>query len=537
MPRHRNQQKTRTFTIFLLKEACRERPIKESVEITQHEVQFEDGSRGVLFIQPPQGRPPGWLSFFAGAVPSLTERIVNANSAAVLILNRHDRRFAVAFGFGRHLLAPGCWEEDFGLRTTLNSVDRRRIRSVDRMSLDAIGQHSQIQASREADINEFGLDLEQDLLRAVTGPPSESDLGKRLTGKDPLQVTAAIGLNDLPALLDRLFAQWQKEDYKATFPWVDQIQELKNVSKKYELDNLLVEKIRQGDFVRLWLTIPQLIDWSVVEGFKYKYAEEAPVHSDVHLNDFLEEFGDPRRLTIDDLRHHHVIAISQEGGHIVESWSIYRCLYFEIDQGTNTYLLTAGHWYRVGTSFLQRVTAEFDAIPLASITLPEYRDASEAAYNARVGTEQPAVYATMDLHPIPMGGHDQVEFCDLFEMSKKIIHVKRYAGSSAPLSHLCGQAIVSGTLFKRDSEFRQKVNAELPTGFRPVTAAPNPLEYEIVFGIVSVSLHQLVLPLFSRINLKNACVRLQDLGYVASLLKIQAVDRRYARPTPRASAP
>src|SRR2546428_2418229 len=35
-----------------------------------------------------------------------------------------------------------------------------------------------------------------------------------------------------------------------------------------------------------------------------------------------------------------------------------------------------------------------------------------------------------------------------------------------------------------------------------------------------------LLPLFSRINLKNACIRLEDLGYSASLLKIQAIRNR-----------
>ncbi len=255
----------------------------------------------------------------------------------------------------------------------------------------------------------------------------------------------------------------------------------------------------------------------------------------MHLNTFREEFGDADHLTIDDLRNHRVIAVSHEGGHDVESWPIYRCLYFEVDQGQNTYLLTNGHWYRVGTSFLQRVTDAFNAIPRASIALPEYSDASETIYNARVGREQPDTYAVMDLHPIRMGGRDQIEFCDLFERTKKIIHVKRYTGSSAPLSHLFAQTVASGTLFKRESEFRDKVNGELPARFRPVTAAPNPEEYEVIFGIISVSRSALVLPLFSRINLKNACATLQDLGYKISLLKIQAVEQQPARSASRAA--
>ena len=514
--------KTRTFTVLLLKDDAPTRPIKGSADCTEHEVHFDQGEHGTLFIQRSDGRTPGWLSFFAGAVPSLPRRILNANTAAVLLLRRQQKRFAIAFGFGRHLLEPGSWEEDFGLRTTLNSVNRRRLRSVDRMSLDAIGQHSQIQASREADISEFGLDLEQDLLRAVTGSPSAS-WAKRLTGKDPLQITTSINLNDLPPLLDVLLVQWRREDYKATYPWIDQIQELKDANKKTELDNLLVEKVKRGDFERAWLTIPQIIDWSVVEGFKYRHAEDAPIHADVHLGTFRDQIRDLRSLTADDLRHHQVIAISHEGEHEIETWPVYRCMYCEIDHGTNTYLLTNGRWYRINTAFLQRVTDAFDAIPRAAIVLPDYNDTSEADYNTRVGRDQADQFATMDLHPIHMGGHDQIEFCDLYRRNKKIVHVKRYAGSSAPLSHLCGQAIVSATAFKRDSESRRIVNEELPAEFRPVTAIPDPHEYEVVFGIVSMSPRPLVLPLFSRINLKNACGRLEDLGYSASLLKIQAI--------------
>ncbi len=168
MARRSTAPKTRTFTVFLLKDDAPTLPIKGSADCTGHEVHFDQGEHGALFVQRSLERTPGWLSFFAGAAPSLTGRILNANTAAVLLLRRQQKRFAIAFGFGRHLLEPGSWEEDFGLRTTLNSVNRKRIRSVDRMSLDAIGQHSQIQASREADISEFGLDLEQDLLRAVT---------------------------------------------------------------------------------------------------------------------------------------------------------------------------------------------------------------------------------------------------------------------------------------------------------------------------------------------------------------------------------
>ena len=98
-----------------------------------------------------------------------------------MFLPRGERLFALTFGYGKSLLVPGSWDEDFGLKVTLKTVDSNRIRTVDRATLDAIGQHSRIQASREAKIGEFGLDLEQDFLRAVTGVPPDNTLGKQLT--------------------------------------------------------------------------------------------------------------------------------------------------------------------------------------------------------------------------------------------------------------------------------------------------------------------------------------------------------------------
>jgi uncharacterized protein (TIGR04141 family) len=525
MPRRNsNQPKVRSFTIFLLKDSHADPPLKADAVVTEYPVKQENVQIGSLYIQPSHEQPPAWLSFFIGSVPEFTDRIVTANTAALFVTKVRDKTFAIAFGYGRHLLAPGVWEEDFGLRVTLNSVDPGRIRSVDRLSLDAIGQHSQIQASREASIGEFGLDLEQDLLRAVTGSPSDPALGNRLTGKDGLQILIGIDLIGLPTVLERLLVQWQSDAYKRSFPWLDQIKEVRDGNKKSELDALILERIKQSEPSRLWLTIPQLIDWSTVAGFKYRIAQSAEMYADVHLKTFKEDFGDIEELTVENLKARHIFAVSHEGDHIIDHWPVYRCLYGEIDQGQDTYLLTTGRWYKVGHQFLVHVNHAIDSIPHASLNLPDYRDNSETEYNARVGRENPTTYAVMDEKFIYMGGRDKVEFCDLFTRTKKVIHVKRYTGSSAPLSHLFSQAVVSGILFRRESEFRTKVNRELPSAYRPVTASPAPGEYEVVLGIVSQSSGGLVLPFFSRINLKNTYERLQDLGYSASILKIQAMS-------------
>ena len=487
-----------------------------------HDFTLSDGTHGRVHTELIPPHVPKWLKLFAKAVPTLPP-IFSSSVSALLLVPRGDRLFALTFGYGRGLLAPGSWEEDFGLRVTLNSLDANKIRSVDRATLDSIGQHSRIQASREAAMGEFGLDLEQDLLQAVTGVPTDLTLGKQLTGKDALGVKLPITLEKLPELLDRYATQAQSKAYKAAFPWLDQIHEVKNPAKISELDALMAERIKAEDFTKaLWLSIPEIIDWSDVDGFKYRHAKSAACHIDVHISTFLEDVGGAKGVSLEMLKRRQVHAVSQQTGEIYDSWTVYRCLYCEIEQGNETYLLNNGKWYRVGTEFRQRINEQFTKVPRCEFELPHYNDKSETDYNARVAHQLPGELELLDRKLIKVSGqYDKIEFCDLLGKDKKIIHVKRYAGASAPLSQMFAQAVVSGSLLRRDSDFRKQVVSLLSEPFRSLVHEPETGEYEIVLAIVSKSKHDLTIPFFSRVNLNNAWIRLQELGYRVSIAKIQ----------------
>jgi hypothetical protein len=44
------------------------------------------------------------------------------------------------------------------------------------------------------------------------------------------------------------------------FPWVDQIHEVKDPAKVGSLDSAMVERLKSDEHVRLWLSIPEIID-------------------------------------------------------------------------------------------------------------------------------------------------------------------------------------------------------------------------------------------------------------------------------------
>lgn len=253
----RAQQRARTLTIFLLKQelTALEDALISPTLLVRRSVTLDAQHSADLYIRPTTDRLPAWLSLFDTALQGDTLDLHNASSAAVLLIAVGERRFALTFGYGRNLLRPGAWEENFGIRVTLNCVDHQRIRSIDRVKFDAISQHSQIQASRDAEIVEFGLDVEQDLLRAVTGKPRDPTLVQQLTGKDALKADVRVALSDIPNLLARFSEIFNQEAYKEHFSFVDQVNEVRDPGQIQQLDSTLVERITNHEFERLWLAI------------------------------------------------------------------------------------------------------------------------------------------------------------------------------------------------------------------------------------------------------------------------------------------
>ncbi len=482
---------------------------------------------GDLYIKPTSDRMPSWLSLFEGAISVVPPDLHNASTAAVLLLGAGDRNFALTFGYGRSLLRPGTWEEDFGLRVTLNAVDPLKIKSVDRVKFDAISQHSQIQASRDANIIEFGLDVEQDLLRAVTGKPRDAALASQLTGKDALKADVHVDLSDIPDLLVRFLELSNQDTYKEHFSWVDQVNEVRDPTEIQRLDAMLIERLRHRDFDRLWLAIPDRIEWEGMAGFKYRDTQRADLHSDIHFNAFLEDAGEHFIPTIDTLKNRrriYLIGFSSDA--VVTTWSVYRCIYCEIDSGSETFLLNNGKWYRISPDFLGTVDSSFNQVLNITLHFPEYSHDKEETYNQSVADAAPETFFLMDQKFIRYPtARDQIEFCDLYSRHKLLVHVKRYRGS-ATLSHLFSQGVVSGELFCALPEFRQAVNDFLPETFRITDAGrrPNDEEFEVVFAIISKSRKPLTLPFFSRVNLRNAAQRLKAFGYKVSVTKIQALE-------------
>lgn len=402
----------------------------------------------------------------------------------------------------------------------LNSVKPDSVRSIDKRSFNALLTHSRIESSKRATALEFGIDIDQDLLRALTGVPTDIGIGERMSGIDSLAVQARIDLAGVTGLLAGYLKKFSSTAYKKDFAWVDRISEVTAPSRVDELNRALVQKVSTRNLDRCWLAIPVPLPWERVAGFKYSSSNKAAEHTDIHFETFLASLPADKSVTLDVLQNRTIYCVDDQGA-TIDEWSAFRCTYCEIEIGDDVYLLNGAKWYRIARTFVEEVNKYFDQLPQYGTTFPQYTDASESAYNSRVASADVGRYALMDRKLIEIGGgRSSVEFADLYTKTRDLIHIKRYGGSSV-LSQLFAQGLVSAELLKTEPEFRRLVNEKLPQGFklddRPVDAS----KFTIVFAVISDVPGPLKLPFFSRLNLRHTAKRLTAIGFKVARAKIE----------------
>lgn len=519
------EKKVRQLSVFLIRseygsvdQVIRAEQCERAIEVP-----IAGYGAGQLFIKRTPPVPPKWTSIFADFVD--VGSLVVPGVCAAFFISIKERCFVLTFGQGgRFLIKDNVCEERFGLRCALNSVDIKSFRCVDVQSLDAIQSHSRIQSGQETSPDQFGLDVEQDMLKAIVGTPVNPVLGHRMAGSDALSVNVKADLSDLPYLLDEYRKNFEADLSAEDYEWINNISMAKSEATIALLESLLDEKLLTKDFQKIWLAIPEIIDWTNVMGFAYTHGGKR-VHADINFEGFCETVDPKISITLELLKNRRVSCVDENFRDTFKAWSVYRCLYAEVDCDGAKHILNDGKWFSVASNFVNKTDADFATIPRSNLKLPKYTGNGEGAYNASVAAAEPARYALLDDRQKVMhgGGHGQVEICDLLSIDRELIHLKIY-GKSSVFSHLFAQGFVSGQLIRCDPDFRQKVRAKLVAPFidlLSVDQKPEQDAFTITYAVISDSNDEdLYLPFFSRVNLNNTAKVLRGFGYKVEMLKI-----------------
>jgi uncharacterized protein (TIGR04141 family) len=526
----RDDGKRLRLTAFLIKDGYRD--IESFLKVSGlHRLEVDKGSaKGTLFFRSGVATPPSWASIFE-EVPGFDSNVIrNRNSRALYVTQVSKRWFCFTFGYARQLIEESAIERNFGLIVALNLGDPDAIKAIDKTNISHINLQSREQAGRDTGFDGFEFDTDIDLLKSITarGPVSQNDEQETYSGRDSVSVYTRVTLREFTDIAQRLWKAFQSTKYKRNYPWIDKITQERDPAVIAELDHKVVVAINQGDLNKIWLAIPEIINWEEVDGFAYRLRKPNPkkpgpqLHPDIDLEGWVTETKLKGHVTLNEIQHKKIFRCFKDDSRPPEHWSVYRCLNAEVDLKGSKYVLNDGDWYYVERNYVTEIDGFYQGIPDSALVLPTSGARNEPEYLVYVSQNHPE-FALMDRKTVSIGGgKSQVEFCDLYSRHRDIIHVKKYGGS-APLSHLFNQAIVSGDCFLHERPFREAVNDLLPQGFKLPHPArdPSPAEYTVCVAIMSRAAGALELPFFSKVSLKHAVRSLQRMGFTVTKLKIE----------------
>jgi uncharacterized protein (TIGR04141 family) len=296
------------------------------------------------------GGAPKW-SRFLDLTTEEKAQLHNSTAYGLVFVQASGRWFAVSFGLGHVKLDPDAFEQDFGLRVVLNTVDPEKLRSADIRTPDENTTSRRTQTARRSDQTAFSIDIERDIVRGLAGEPKNSAFASRVAGSDGLSITKEMEVSDLPQVCADAFAAFGKTDYKANFAWIDQIKHVRDKTLIEQLDGALVTALNTALTTAipdtLHLAYPVIYDPEKTRHIRYKGFNGSNIHTDLEIGGYvadLKEKGITAFLQ-EHLASHKVHECNDEGKDDGQSWRIKECLVFDTDLNGEKYVLSADRWY------------------------------------------------------------------------------------------------------------------------------------------------------------------------------------------------
>lgn len=475
--RTKNAAITTTLSLRLLRP---DRTVEQAIRDTSAVAEVECDS-GRLFI----AQAPGTPHLAQGREPVHQTgdlKLENKSCAAVLFLDiqpddkrLRTRTFALTFGSGHHALDTDAFVRNFGLKVTLNSVARGALKNLDIATLDSTTIQKRIQASRKADLQGFGIDLQNDLLRLAGGVPTDTSFANALAGRDALTLTSKLSATEIPEKCKTALRLFDANDYKKDYSFIDQIIPVLDKKTLADLDDIVFKEIKtllDGKPSDLHITLPE-IDPEESSDFGYFgigfNSGSKKSYGELAIEDYILELqaGRPQEISdITELKASHEIRVVIDGhGDRQRRRRVYDCFVYEVIYKKKTYVLFSGEWYCIESKFFDAVEKDYQALLGVSFHLK-----TKAKNEQELISELDKNSNLLNLDKVkasPSGAKGaNLEPCDFLSRRKEFIHLK--TATAPPQLAIYGikgssrqKALFVMTFFENPCETRQSSDKRL----------------------------------------------------------------------------
>ena len=254
---------TYSLTIFLMKEYVTnfEWCIKEKTSVQRIQLRKEGNLDGIIVVAQSSHKKPEWVTWLEDLGTENIDIEDNTSNKAMLLVKINGRIMAVIFGYGRCLLREEYIEKNFGLLTAINMIDSEQIRSINASKIEDMVIHRQEQTTYATGQDEFSINTMSDIIMSVAGN----------------------------------LKTYQSENYKKNFPWIDNIQQIRDPELKGNLEAELIRKLWNKDLKNIYIAPPETIDWNRTKGIAMsgmgKRKNDAKNYGqDLNLEEYVDSF-------------------------------------------------------------------------------------------------------------------------------------------------------------------------------------------------------------------------------------------------------
>lgn len=412
--------------------------------------------RSAAYLLRKDPKPPKWQQFLAS---HFDINVGNVTNGFLLMLEASGRLFAASFGHAFHLLDPGALESDFGIRVCANLLDPKRVKALDARNVDVVTRQQRVHVSTGVSIEDFGVDVDENWVRYLSGS-IDTDIAKSLAGTDSLQINTKVTLEELAQRCRELFEVFGRDDYKTKFEFFDKFRPLRRGHHLIgELDTEVSQRLAERSNEKISVALPFFPEETTIDSYKFfgrgvrrDTIEEMTLAALYEFLDEHDEITDPYHAL-------KVIALDDQGVERSKAFPLKDYIVAEAERGQDTYVLTAGKWFRVNRDYAHEVRAQVarlhdftDDLALPPMRLSERED----AYNQRVAQEKGWRHLDKKLF-IGTGSerNQKIEVADMLAPHHQFLCVKKM-NNSAGLSHLFAQGAVSADLLRHEPKYQER---------------------------------------------------------------------------------
>lgn len=502
------------FKIFLVKDECINDEIKKESE-RSIPFQSKNIDNIMLYYRQSNMTVPKWYREFLKQNDSNTvfSSSVSAYFCKKLMIDNEKKKFVIAFGGGESGFNLEKFDEKFGLRIALNLADS--FVNLRKNNISTTMSKTREQAVKGQSVSSFGIDFEKDMVEGVTVLPKENSISNsNITGAMSVSVAKNINIDQLDDLLKECYRISCLKDYEKEFPFINNITEIKqNKALIEQLNNIILDKFNTKDTSRVWLSVPEFIEWDDVTGYIFHWNRYESCENEL-TSENAYHFLETNKLKVEsfsDFKKYKII--SESATHQQDkAWSFEECLYAQIEYDGKQYVYNNKKYYEIKNDYVEEINNRFNQLPVESPLPDNTKVQPEADYIKEICADKTKILLDQKCIRI----NTPIEICDIFDKnSKAFIHIKKYASSSV-LSHLFSQAYVSADLFADALCQRIMLNKMKEADDSFVDDSDKQI-YSIIIAIMTVKALQAnehcELPFFSKLNLVSTIEKIRKLGF------------------------